>query len=88
MQKDPKQILVEFATTYEEALGTDDFVSLMERLTEFAKTEKGAVIELQTEVNKNPQLFSDLLTEKSISEFKGLVVAAKSGDILGMLSGF
>lgn len=88
MPKDAKTILLAFAKAYEEVLGTDDFLALMERLTEFAKTETGAVLELQKEVNQNPQLFSDLLTEKSISEFKDLIVAAKSGNILGLLSGF
>lgn len=73
--------LLKFAQTYDELIGSEETLVLLQFLTGFAERNATTVLELTEEVKKNPDAFLDMVTPESIMKFKAIIAAAKSGGI-------
>ncbi|MPR31943.1 hypothetical protein [Salmonirosea aquatica] len=68
MEKDLLQLLKDFGRAYDEVLGTEDTIKLIEALTEFVTNNPDAVLQLQTEIHDNNAFFARLLTREGVDE--------------------
>ncbi|MPR37114.1 hypothetical protein [Salmonirosea aquatica] len=73
MEKDLLQLLKDFGRAYDEVLGTEDTIKLIEALTEFVTNNPDAVLQLQTEIHDNNAFFARLLTREGVDEARAAI---------------
>lgn len=84
-QNTAKQTLIDFATTFENLIGSQETVELLKVATDFAKENPTTVLELREEIIKDPESFKDMMRPQSISKIKGIISAVKSGGLSALM---
>lgn len=80
-----QQTLIKFAEKYENLIGSQETLVLLQFLTEFAQKNEVTILELKTEIEKDPETFIDMFRPESILKFKGIITAVKSGGISALM---
>lgn len=70
---DLNKLLVDFAKSFEAAIGTDETTVLLEGLTNFAQNCPETLMELKVVVEENPEMFAKLLTPEGVVDAKQMI---------------